>query len=431
MNVLDIVPIGPKEPLPSDLINITDFEWKLVWQDYLPNLASFALGAYERPVADYLDAETLKNSYQAAYRLLLARKLADVLSTDLDRNKTVLATRRYQTQTVVMVPTFVYVVEVKYQLPINASGIPHSFSSSTYDHFYVAMSNLTAGTPLPAWTDERFFYVPFQDVDSRNASANLYRVRTPAVSASLHCYSMYQKSLGKNLTWDIPAGSPSCNLSSLQTYKSVESRSPEAIEYMSFDNSYSSNNHTSGCELTVLAGWGRSSKRSIEQPLDASWIGCQPQLHVELREVMVDHKGLVQSSTPINDTMDHENRYLQAGSSDILDAFHTLLTLSIAPKYPYVSSKPYHNDSYPSDFVNYLLAQTLNSSATLDPHLPPPSFNTTAPIVEALYARIFAIVLGTRINTILQPSNKTIVVAGSVLSPEIHLEETRVTELKG
>jgi hypothetical protein len=143
MHVLSIVPTGPKQPLPSDLINITDFEWsmsqgyeknnnrgsfptsswpdpkervksnfpELVWEDYLPNLASFALGAYKRPVSDYLDVETLKNSYQAAYRLLLARKLADILSTDLNQTTIVLATQRYQTQTLIMVPTFVYIVE--------------------------------------------------------------------------------------------------------------------------------------------------------------------------------------------------------------------------------------------------------------------------------------------------------------------------------
>lgn len=307
---------------------------------------------------------------------------------------------------------------VQYQLPINASGIPHSYTDTTYDHFYVAMSNLTAGTPLPAWTDETFFYVPFQDADSQNASATLYRARTPAVSASLHCFPMYQRLVGKDLSWDIPTGSPSCDFSSLQTYESFESRIPEAIEYLTFDNSVTTDNHTPNCELTVLAGWCRSSTEFTKQPLNASWIGCQPQLHVELREVVVDYQGFVQSSRPINDTMDHDNQLLQAGSKDILDAFHALLTLSVTPKYPYVSSSPYHNDSYPSDFLNYLVAQTLNSSATLNPHLLPPSFNTTAPIMEALYARMFAIVLGTRINNILRPTNRAKAVAGFVLNPQ-------------
>jgi hypothetical protein len=303
---------------------------------------------------------------------------------------------------------------VEYQLPINPSGIPNS----TCDHFYVAMSNLTAGTPLPAWTDERFFYIPFQDMDHPNTSTTLHRVRTPAITASLHCYPMYQRLVGKNLTWDVPAGSPSCNLSSLRSYESVTSRSPEAVEYVEFLSSYPGH-PISDCELTVLAGWGRSSTTSTERPLDASWLGCQPQLHIELREVTVDHQGLVQASIPIEDTMDHDNQLLQAGSEDILDAYHTLLTGSNTPTYPFLPpDNAFHNDSYPNDFFNYLIAQTLNSSATLDPHLPPPSFNMTAPVLEALYTRIFAIVLGAHYDKFLQASNQTVVVAGFTLSSE-------------
>jgi hypothetical protein len=301
----------------------------------------------------------------------------------------------------------------QYQLPISPSGIPSSnYANSTYDHFYVAMSNLTANTPLPAWTDQSFFYVPFQNLDNRNTSTTLHRARTPAISASLHCYSMNQRLLGKNLTWDIPAGSPGCNISSLQTYESVESQSPEAVEHIMFSSLYST------CGLTVLAGWGRSSTTSTKQPLDASWLGCQPKLHIELREVTVDQQGLVQTSVPIDDTMDHDNQLLQSESKNILDPFHTLLATSNTPRYPYAPPQDsLHEDSYPSDFFNYLIAQTLNSTATLDPHLPPPSFNTTAPVLEALYTKIFAIVLGRHYDKILHTSNRTILVAGSTLSP--------------
>jgi hypothetical protein len=109
------VPTGPKMALSVDFFNVTNFEWgfsqgsdknanrgtfpnvgipsggwpspygrlcaefpKLVWDvdyAYLPNLATFALGAYQRTMADYLDAETPKDSYQAAYCLLFARRL--------------------------------------------------------------------------------------------------------------------------------------------------------------------------------------------------------------------------------------------------------------------------------------------------------------------------------------------------------------------
>lgn len=311
---------------------------------------------------------------------------------------------------------------VDYQLPINASGISYTLTNMTYDHFYVAITNLTAGTPLPAWTDEKFFYVPFQD--THNTSSVLFRARTPAVSASLDCYPIYQRFSGKSMTWDMAAGSPSCNLTSLPTYdlpQSVSSHLPEAIEYMNFISSASDNNAPPDCDLTVVAGWGRSSTRST-QALNASWIACQPQLRIELREVTVDYQGLVQSSTPVEDNVERDNHVLRDSSNAIIDAFHTLLEGSNIPQYPHDGSTySFHNDSYPSDFYNYLIAQTLNSSATLDPLVPPPSFNTTAPIMEALYTRVFAIVLGTHVDTVLQPTDRKIVAAGSILSPEIRI----------
>ncbi|KAI4749437.1 hypothetical protein E4T50_00276 [Aureobasidium sp. EXF-12298] len=119
LSILNILPTGPKKSLPVDLVNITDFEWslsqgyefnnnrgpfltsswpdpqeqvhakfpELYWDMYLPDMAGFALGAYQRPAADYLDSEVLKDSYQAAYRLLLARKLSDIMMTDFNNGK--------------------------------------------------------------------------------------------------------------------------------------------------------------------------------------------------------------------------------------------------------------------------------------------------------------------------------------------------------
>ncbi|KAI5200694.1 hypothetical protein E4T39_05618 [Aureobasidium subglaciale] len=702
MTVIDIVPIGTKEPLPSELLNTTDLEWsmsqgyelnnnrgsfltsswpnpkdriktkfpELYWDYYLPNMASLALGAYQRPTSAYLDPEILGNSYQAAYRLLLARKLADIFSTTFTDADTMLATRRYQTQTVIMVPTFVYVVEcllattiivalliwvvpswkktnltsepsslaslmkltsndrsfvqrmyerdcatsqelrglfqdttfilnegntyqgpslcctslethtssmqdrrskptptlppelswlsgvgflalqflvltglayayvradlndglplpsdslfvnqivvkylpmvigaffdpiftwltrtlcmlqpyeelrkggslpshslattygslppqavmfqtlktghlslvslcclmtflanvvsvafsnvlyeratmlptprnftLSYQLPINASGFPDSsYASSSYDHFYVAMSNLTAGTPLPAWTDESFFYVPFSIPESQNTSTTLYRAETSAVGVSLDCFAMEQELSSSNLTWKVPIESPKCNTSSLPTFKNIQSSANKAVEYIMF-RGYS---FDPTCEIDVVAGWGRSSTKSAEQPLVASWIGCKSRILVERREVTVDHRGFVQSSIPSDATGDH-NQALKTGYEDIIDAFQTLLANSNTPKYPYVATTKLHSDAYPSDFLNYLMAQTLNSSTNLDPHLLPPSLDATAPVFEAIYAKVFAIVLGTHIETVLHPSDQMVVVTGSTLSPE-------------
>lgn len=84
---------------------------ELYWDYYLPTLATFALATYQRPAAEYLDAETLRDSYQAAYRLLFARKLADILSKDFKSSEKATGVRQFSTQTVFMVPVFVYMVE--------------------------------------------------------------------------------------------------------------------------------------------------------------------------------------------------------------------------------------------------------------------------------------------------------------------------------
>ncbi|THX95989.1 hypothetical protein D6D02_09870 [Aureobasidium pullulans] len=220
-----------------------------------------------------------------------------------------------------------------YQLPINATGIPNS----TYEHFYVVMSNVTAGTPLPAWTDESFFYLPFQGFDSSNTSTTLYSARTPAVGASLDCLAMEQVQAGWSLS---SAGKSGCGVGFAEP-TSNRTVVPDAVESVLFLGG-----HNSHCDLTVAGGWGRlptHSVKSTAEHVDASWVGCQPRVTIEF---------------------------------------------------------------------------PLNSSAILDPQLPPPSFNITAPVFKALYATIFATVLGTHIQTIFKPSNESVDIEGFVLAPE-------------
>jgi hypothetical protein len=305
----------------------------------------------------------------------------------------------------------------EYSLPLSGgSAIPNS----TYDQFYIAMSNLTAGTPLPAWTDDSFFYIPFGGFDPDNTTAALYRAKTPAVSASLKCYPMQQTQDGNNLTWTISAGSPSCDLTSLWTYESTRSRVPEAIEHTTFlSNGTSDESHYADCELTVFAGWERSSlEPTSHQPPNASWLGCKPELNIELREVTVNNQGLVQYSTSTGDVLDGPHQLFKPDAKSVIDAVHLLLGTTNTPRRPFSNAVIYHNDSYPSDFFNYLMVQTLNDSAILDPSMPPPSFDTTAPVFEELYTRIFAIIMGTHFSDVLQSNNKKVDVAGFVLTQE-------------
>lgn len=138
--ILSFKPLGDLQPLPRDIFNTSNFEASMSmgherfltrtefptanWPDqtvfvenmpintaYFPKMAPFAIGATQLPLDAYLDPATLGNSYQAAYRLLFSRQLANVLSPTLDADAQGEGHWSYQTQSIVLVPAFTYIVE--------------------------------------------------------------------------------------------------------------------------------------------------------------------------------------------------------------------------------------------------------------------------------------------------------------------------------
>lgn len=231
---------------------------------------------------------------------------------------------------------------------------------------------------------------------------------------------MYQTQHTYDLTWETPIDTPSCDLTSLWTYESIRTDVPEAVKYTIFLSNGSSNNYRAhDCELSVFAGWGRSSLEPVShQPLNGSWMGCKPELNVELRDVTVNSQGLVQSSKPAGVMPQSYERLFEPDAKSVIDAVHLLLGNTNVPRRPLTNYVSYHNDSYPSDFFNYFMVQTMNDSTILDPNAPPPSFETTAPVFQGLYTRMFAIVLGTHFSDILQRSTDKAVVSGYILTQE-------------
>jgi hypothetical protein len=142
--IMESVDLGPRAVIPSELFNTSTFEEQISnarqlnkvrgalpttdWPDQRPQLANLpittagslpemsnifglAVGAYPRNFEDYMDAETLASSFQAAYRLLFARAMVDVLAADYGDSSTMNGTRVYQTEAVRVVQHFAYAVE--------------------------------------------------------------------------------------------------------------------------------------------------------------------------------------------------------------------------------------------------------------------------------------------------------------------------------
>jgi hypothetical protein len=148
-SVIAVTPVGQKNDLPREMFDIDLFERAMssgldysgpgvsydigrgnfpenAWPDqkthftdtnldmsYLPKMVPFSFAALKKPkLEDYLDPETLAESYQAAYRLLFVAQMAQILRPDLGNTATSHdGQSTYHTQALVLVPGFTYAVE--------------------------------------------------------------------------------------------------------------------------------------------------------------------------------------------------------------------------------------------------------------------------------------------------------------------------------
>jgi hypothetical protein len=139
-------PTGDKQPLPWNVFNTTNFEALMnsgalgmeVRGDVLPTkhipnylevvagtnlslsstgggivqpMVGLALGTGSQPLADYMNWKKLSTAYADAYRLLFARAMVDILTTDYQSSQPATGYRRVTTEAVVIEPVFAYVVE--------------------------------------------------------------------------------------------------------------------------------------------------------------------------------------------------------------------------------------------------------------------------------------------------------------------------------
>lgn len=334
---------------------------------------------------------------------------------------------------------------VPYKFPLNGSTLGNaSFAAGqrVYDHFYVAMSNLTAGTPLPPWTDESFFYIPFDGFVSTNSSQHQYRAATQTLRASLDCTGLStEKQDNTMFNISFPQGEFSyvtfnanlpvegelvCNVKTKVAAMGMPVGDVALESTMFYDSA-----NSSVCNNTIISGWIRSQNATFQSnstignivydmngelgPTQTSWIVCRPRIFSGFRTVTVDSKGYVQSSTTLNETDDHMEASFAPSLPDFLGSVHKLLGQTdqyIGPTW--------HNDSFPSDFLNYLMVTALNSSDFLRPSLPPPTFNETAPAFSALYSTLFAIIIGSNIQKVLQPQNNS-TIAGQAIASEVRI----------
>lgn len=136
--------IGNKVPLPANKWNSTFFEYQMntgrnneqprgalpinYWPDQLElvsalplslgaqgtplnEMAGFSVGATNHSLEELLDPEALRSAYEATYRIIFARSMAQILDQSFTDAKTINGSTAYKIGAVVVVPVFTYIVE--------------------------------------------------------------------------------------------------------------------------------------------------------------------------------------------------------------------------------------------------------------------------------------------------------------------------------
>ncbi|OCK82132.1 hypothetical protein K432DRAFT_473357 [Lepidopterella palustris CBS 459.81] len=285
------------------------------------------------------------------------------------------------------------------------------------DQFAILMSNLTARTPLPAWTDDHMFYMPFNQTKRAENDIWMYQAKTRGFGAELTCVplqqhgpnsvivSFDQSAMQINLTSNMNIGDgPESNCMDEKSLPmhGVIPNGTAAAEVVVF-----------ACQDYIVAGWIRANLSAAPgivnglynteagnttiHSMESFFMGCRSTMKTSISLVVVDSTGRVQQATFVNTT----------NSTSPIEQF------LVDPTY----QRAWHNDSYPSDLYNYLIRESTDSSRLLDYTLPVPSINETAPAFSALYSKLFATVLSTNAASMLPPADN-VAIAGSIVKLE-------------
>lgn len=293
---------------------------------------------------------------------------------------------------------------------------------SSNDQKYLMQANLSGQTPLPPWVSRDTYFRPF-DFNAGSLPHGFESVQgtTPGMSARVQCEpaqlnteafldvnqsgfrAQRRASSGRIVecavqTSGLFGGQSNAN-SALESFGGATSVS-QSIEDIDV------------CAHTVVAGFVRANlslsfseyktdnlqtyaipKILAINKLEALWVVCQVEAETSLYDVSVSPQGQVLSYQAVSPVMKIPSAQFRNGTSetDLVNATTQLLIAGVNDYGPW-----WRNDTFADSWFSYFVKRLSGSKALLDPSLPPPKFESVAPVVADLYARLFAINLAFR-----------------------------------
>lgn len=307
---------------------------------------------------------------------------------------------------------------------------------NSQDQYLIAESNWTRGTPLPAWTNEKMFYLPYRASELVDETNNTqYEAHTLAFGAELDCetlqygvdYLARTRKERSNIWVDFNTTARqdsrivgcAANMSAGLHYgpnrpgipgliNETCVRGPSATE-MTFKPEAAANatqNQKDACMTTVVLAWLRAPDGTCSGFPDRNltsanslFIRCRPRLVTSQGIVRTNAAGRLQQpvETTTVATVD-ETSSRGMFSNDPLN----LIGQSNQYLFKFLSGG-WHNDSHAEDYMNYFAAREINSSRLVNPAASVPTLEDVQIPLGKAYSRLFAIWLGANKEKLLVP----------------------------
>ena len=315
-------------------------------------------------------------------------------------------------------------------LETNASDTKAIITNSynEYDAFYVASANFTNQTSLPLWTSQHYYFLPSQSDTTlaNNAGAELI-FKTQGFGADLECQEMtttpsdamyaIEFSADATLLWLTTssvvsdgsvvncttfAGTLGPDPSKLYSNLTGDPRGRKALEIVEPMQPLSYTNATlteqAICQGLILRGWVRSNfSFPVEQShaasnlstknlatISSTFMSCRARPKSAMFNVTISPPGQILASSQVS-----RSTYDLPPGVNLSTALATTSTNldGLVGQH----SSTWHNDTFASDWSNYLIKTLTSSTAFLDARLPPPSFDAASAVLSETYSRAFAI----------------------------------------
>jgi len=327
------------------------------------------------------------------------------------------------------------------------------------DQFMIAESNFTRNTPLPAWTDDSLFYLPFLSEVSSSAQtmSSRFEASTRVVGADLDCSPL---EVGKNISAAIdvdPSNTPRTirvsmnftlvddlgNVNCTRFWRQVPagpirplfekdncSPSPSSLELLSplVPLANATKREKELCLGTTVFAWMRfpqgscSVEASNGSRIDKErslFITCRPKLVTGAALIQVDAYGRLQK--PVEDTK--MNLAQENDKSPIHERAKEVIAQSSLYLFRTGFQSAFHNDSFANDYLNHFIIRGSGDRRLIDPTKPAPTFSEVIGPLRKAYSTLFAIWLGNNKKNLfeIRPSESPVYITGSQIDTERRL----------